>query len=111
MIRSFIEKKAEIARRTNPDQILVEDVRQFLGLPSRLARAMLDLGVREGWLQKYVGLINPATSRMVAAVPFGETPPSTITDPVAADMGEESELEVTDMDRLVFYKYTGGASA
>ncbi|RDI13201.1 hypothetical protein [Flavobacterium sp. AG291] len=52
MFNRFLKRKAAIVENTDPDRIFVENVRSFFNIPTRWARFLCDMAVRQGILRK-----------------------------------------------------------
>jgi hypothetical protein len=48
MFKKFFDNKATIVEKTNPDRIYVENVRSFFNIPTRWARYICKIAVRQG---------------------------------------------------------------
>ena len=101
-----VEKKRELIEKTDPNRIYVENIRSFFGLSTKLAKWFLDFGVRQGLLEKRVGIICPNSdcNRMISDFPVGGEP-SEITCDLCEMKGEEkttfNSQRCTQMD---FYR-------
>lgn len=52
MLKKFLNRKAKIVESTDPDRIYVENVRSFFNVPTRVAKLICDVAVRNGVLRK-----------------------------------------------------------
>jgi hypothetical protein len=52
MFKNFFDKKATIVEETDPDRIYVENIRSFFNIPTRWAKFLCALAVRQGIFRK-----------------------------------------------------------
>lgn len=56
MFKNFLNKKASIIEETDPDNIYVENVRSFFNIPTKWARYICKVAVRQGILRRRFGV-------------------------------------------------------
>lgn len=102
---SFLAHKADIMRKTDPDHIYVENIRSFFNMPHRIARLMCEMAVREGVLEKMIGLKCPKCHRIIQSLPYEDVLPETLSC-IICEMNEEEEFvyNVQDLQQVIYYR-------
>lgn len=101
----FVDRKRKAVEAINPNRIYVENVRAFFGFPHALARLLLETAVREGALERRVGLLCPHDRHIVASFSSDEDVPGSVFCLVCEAGGrDETEHLTARMERLTFYK-------
>lgn len=105
---SLLQRQAEAARTINPRRVYPRNVAAFFHIPHRAAEWLLEMAVREGWMAKRVGLLNPEDGRMIISVPEDGPFPEVVHDDVAEAEEHQSEFALDELDRQPFYVYSPG---
>lgn len=108
MFNKFLERKAAIAKATDPDRIFVENVRSFFNIPTRWARFLCEVAVRQGVLKKKfsVECSNNECGRIIKSYDKKEDIPKTIICRTCELEGlEKFEFETDKMHIVEFYQY------
>jgi hypothetical protein len=57
MFKKFFDKRAKIVEETDPDRIYVENVRSFLSIPTRWAKFICEIAVKQNIFRKKYAVI------------------------------------------------------
>ena len=96
-----------------PGRIYVENVRAFLGIPHRAARALCDLAVRQGLFDRCTAIMCPHDERVLLEMcdPEGGAEPVTLSCEVCEALEiEPFEFKLRDCRAMPFYRVHGYAS-
>src|SRR5205809_1999852 len=98
-----IAGKEELLAQLNPEKIYVENIRNLLDIPYRLAVAICETAVRQGFFKRKVEVMCPDGS-VVATADTEEELPSKVTCWIKDETGpEEVELPTRDLRKTTFY--------
>lgn len=103
---SLFQRQVAAARAINPRRVYPRNVASFFHIPHRAAEWLLELAVREGWMSKSIGLLNPDDGRMIVSVPNGAPLPETVHDDVAEAEEHQADFALSELDRQPFYVYS-----
>lgn len=107
-IQRFLDRKRAEVERISPDRIYVENVRAFFGLPTKLARLLLDTAVFDGALERRVGVRCPADGHIIRSFRDGEILPESLPCTVCREFGRVDHAHrVGDCEVEVFYRRRG----
>ena len=99
-----VDKRVEIVRNTDPENIFIENVRSFFDMPFGVARFFCDLGVRAGVFKKKVGLLCPRDKNIIAYLsPDEETPTQVLCLVCEAAEEEQYEFEGRSLEAIDVY--------
>jgi len=105
LARWFVERKCKAIEDIDPQRFYVENVRAVFGLPQPVVRRLLDLAVREGVLERRIGVLCPHEAHMVAWYTSEDMIPKDISCDICEMEGREDHRHSGDeMDRLPFYR-------
>ena len=105
LIRRFVNRKREAIEGIDPQRIYVENVREFFGVPQALARLSLEAAVREGALERRIGVLCPYNMHIVASYSSEEAVPESVFCLVCEADGREHPSHPQDeLRRQTFYK-------
>lgn len=108
MFLELVKKQAELFEQTDPDRIYVENVRSFFRIPSKLAKLLCELAVRERLFVKMYGYYCPnnTCSRLI----YSSQTKEELKDKLKCSLCEslevypysflESELEIMEFYQL-----------
>jgi hypothetical protein len=102
-----LEKRRELLEFTGePGRIYVENVRSFFGVSHRVARAMCDLAVRQGFFERCAAFLCPRDERVLFDTCEPEaTPPSHLNCEVCEALEEEtSQFEAATCRQIQYYR-------
>ena len=103
-VGAAVERRKELIEKTDPKRIYVENIRSFFHFPRWLAKALLELAVRQGALEKRVGIICPNDDRLIADFAPGEEP-ADIHCIVCEMKGEDqSTFDLPRCKKMEFYR-------
>lgn len=98
-----VDRRIEILQRINPDNIYVENLREFFGLPARLAKFFCDRAVKDGVFEKRIGFLCPNHENIIAYVDSDQPPQQdeVVTCPICETEGRErSEFSTSELDHI-----------
>ena len=105
LIRRFVDRKREEVEAIDPKRIYVENIRAFFGCPHALARLLLEVAVREGAMERRIGVLCPYNMHIVESYSSEEAVPELVTCLVCEAHGREHPDHPRDeLDRQTFYK-------
>lgn len=104
-VQRFVDRKRQVIESTDPQRIYVENVRAFFGLPTRVARLILDAAVREGSLERRVGVLCPEDKHIVRSFSSEDEVPASVHCFVCESEGRErTDHERYELGRQTFYR-------
>jgi len=74
-----VDRRLELIDRTDPDNIYIENIRSFFGMPFKVARFFCDVAVREGVFDRRIGYLCPQDKNIIHYRRRGDTLPSEVT--------------------------------
>ncbi|HEY1037762.1 MAG TPA: hypothetical protein VGF30_00075 [Bacteroidia bacterium] len=95
-VGSFVERKLEIVKDTDPDKIYVENIRQFYNMPNFAAKFLCTLAVREGLFVKKIEILCPQCRRVIKIVNDRREIPDTV-DCIVCRMEEKDVYEFSEI--------------
>jgi len=102
---AIIDKKLDLAEKTDPNRIYVESIREFYNLPYVAAKTLCELAVREHIFRKKIGVICPNDGRIIKSYDVGEKQDETITcTQCLLRESEEYSFSTKELDKKVFYQ-------
>jgi len=80
IFKKFKKNKAEIIKNTDPDRIYIENVRSFFNIPTKLAKFLCDVAVRQNLFIKKIAIecINHDCKRIIQTFNVDEKLPEEI---------------------------------
>ena len=103
--RRFVDRKRAAIEAIDPQRIYVENVRAFFGFPHSVARLLLETAVREGALERRVGVLCPHDMHIVDSYLSEEAVPESVYCLACEADGREHPNHPCDhMERQTFYK-------
>ena len=106
-IGTIIDKRLDIAERTDPDRIYVENIREFYNLPYGAARVLCEIAVQEHIFGKKIGVIcpNDECRRIIKSYDAEELRDETVTC-IQCSLREEENytFNTKELERIVFYQ-------
>lgn len=104
-VERFVDRKRKIIEGTDPQRIYVENVRAFFGFPTRVARLLLDAAVREGSLERRVGVLCPEDRHIVESFATeNDVPESVHCMSCEAEGRDVSDHPKGELGRQTFYR-------
>ncbi len=103
-LRRFVDRKRNAVEAIDPQRIYVENVRAFFGFPHSLARLLLETAVREGALERRVGLLCPYDQHIIKSLSSGDETPDAVLCLVCEAEGREGTHPRSTMGMLTFYR-------
>lgn len=103
-MRRFIDRKRKAVEAIDPQRIYVENVRAFFGFPEPVARLILETAVREGALERRVGLLCPYDRHIVKSVSSEEETPDAVPCLACEAEGRQEAHSRSEMGALTFYR-------
>jgi hypothetical protein len=64
-LSKIISTKSELLSHLDPDRIYVENVRSFYNLPTRVAKFLCEMAVKQNFFEKWYGVMCPTCDRIV----------------------------------------------
>ena len=108
MFKKFLHRKAEIAKSTDPERIYVENVRSFFNVPTRVAKLICNIAVRNGVLRKKyaVECKNVDCQRIIKTYNSElDLPAKTHCRTCELEGESEFEFNTSDLNIVEFYQY------
>lgn len=59
MFYKFLDKKADLLEKINPDRIYVENIRAFFNIPTKMAKFLCEMATKDGTFKKRIGVFCP----------------------------------------------------
>lgn len=103
-MRRFIDRKRKAVEAIDPQRIYVENVRAFFGVPHAVARLLLETAVREGALEKRVGLLCPFDRHIVRSFSSEDEAPDAVPCLACEAEGRDEAHPRSDMRTMTFYR-------
>ena len=104
-VRRFVDRKREAVEAIDPQRIYVENVRTFFGFPHSVSRLLLETAVREGALERWVGVLCPYHRHIVKSYPSEDAvPESVFCLACEAEGREQPDHQRRELGRQIFYK-------
>lgn len=105
LIRRFVDRKRAAVEAIDPERIYVENIRAFFGFPHTLTRVLLEAAVREGGLERRVGVLCPHDMHIVESFLSEDAVPELIPCLACEARGtEHSDHPRDELTFQVFYK-------
>ena len=105
LIRRFVDRKREAIEAIDPQRIYVENIRAFFGFPHALTRLLLEVAVREGALERRIGVLCPHDMHIVESFSSEEAVPEFVSCLACEAHGREHpDHPRDDLARQTFYK-------
>ena len=105
VLRRFVDRQREAVEAIDPQRIYVENVRAFFGVPHSLARLLLEAAVREGALERRIGVLCPRDMHIVESYSSEEAVPESVFCLACEAGGREGpEHPGRELARQTFYK-------
>lgn len=108
MFDKFLKRKAEIVEKTDPERVSVENIRSFFNIPTRWARFLCEMAVRQGVLRKKFGVecSNEECRRTIKSYDKRSDIPETIVCRTCELEGySQFEFETENLNIVEFYQY------
>ena len=108
MFKSLNDKKVKIIEETDPDRIYVENVRSFFNIPTRWARFLCKIAVRQGIFRRKfaVECKNENCNRIIKVYDYREEIPDELTCFTCELDGQVDFLFKTeDLNIVEYYQY------
>lgn len=105
LIRRFVDRKRAAIEAIDPQRIYVENIRAFFGFPHGLTHVLLEAAVREGALERRIGVLCPHERHIVESFSSEEAVPEFVSCLACEAQGRENfEHARDDLARQTFYK-------
>lgn len=108
MFKNFLKKKANIVEATDPDRIYVENVRSFFNIPTRWARFLCKLAVRQGFFRRKfaVECKNSSCERIIRVYDNMEDIPESI-ECITCELNNEEiyAFKTKDLNIIEYYQF------
>lgn len=105
IIRRFVDRKRAAIEAIDPQRIYVENIRAFFGLPHALTRVLLEAAVREGALERRIGVLCPHEMHIVESFSSEEAVPASVPCLACEAHGRQDFDHPRDaLTRQTFYK-------
>lgn len=108
MFKNFLDSKATIIEETDPDRIYVENIRSFFNVPTRWAKLLCALAVRQGiFRRKYaVECNNKNCNRIIKVYDTKEEIPENL-DCFTCELDGQPEFsfKTSDLNIVEYYQY------
>lgn len=105
MFTQFLNKKADLLESLDPDRIYVENVRSFLNLPTKAAKLLCEMAVKQRLFKKKHGVYCPTCDRLVKSFDNLDEVDSTFECDVCRELEEpQYQFNKSEMKILTFYK-------
>lgn len=108
MFKRFFDKKATIVEETDPNRIYVENVRSFFNIPTRWARYLCTVAVRQGIFRRKfaVECKNQNCTRIIKVYDKREEiPVELICYTCELDGQSEFSFNTSDLNIVEYYQY------
>ena len=104
-VHGFVDRKREAIESIDPERIYVENVRALFGLSHTLTRVALEAAVREGALERRIGVVCPYDGHIVKSFSSEEVVPESVSCLVCEVQGREQSEHLRDeLGRVTFYR-------
>lgn len=106
MFKKFLENKAKIIEKTDPDRIYIENVRSFFNISSRFAKFLCETAVREGFFEKKIAIecINEDCKRIIKVLDNDDLPQTITCEICEIENKEKYTFEKNEYKIVEFYK-------
>ncbi|AOW10033.1 hypothetical protein [Flavobacterium gilvum] len=108
MFKSFREKQAQIIENTDPDRIYIENIRSFFNIPTRWAKFLCKLAVRQGIFRKKfaVECKNENCNRIIKVYDNEEEIPTDLSCLTCELEGQtDFSFKTKDLNIVEYYQY------
>ena len=106
-IGKLISKWQDIIQETDPDRIYVENVRSFFNIPTKVAKFLCELAVRQGLFKRRIGIIceNEDCERIILTINDKKDIPS-VVECHTCKLRENPNFEQSnaDLQTITFYQ-------
>lgn len=109
-IGAIVDKKLDIAEKTDPDRIYIENIREFYNLPYVAAKTLCEIATREHIFRKKIGILcpNDECRRIIKSYDMGEKQDETITcTHCLLRENERHSFDTKELDKVIFYQLQG----
>ena len=104
-VRRLVDRKREAVEAIDPQRIYVENVRAFFGFPHSVSRFLLETAVREGALERRVGVLCPHDRHIVESYPSEDAVPESVFCLACESQGREQPDHLRgELEKQTFYK-------
>ncbi|RKS98633.1 hypothetical protein [Flavobacterium sp. 123] len=108
MFDKFLKRKATIVENTDPDRIFVENIRSFFNIPTRWAKFLCEVAVRQGVLKKRISIecSNQECGRIIKSYDKKSEIPETIICRTCELEGfDKFEFDTDKLNIVEYYQY------
>lgn len=102
-IGAAVEARRKILNETDPDYILVERVRHFFGVSTKMAKALCELAVREGLFLRGEAVLCPIDEQIITDT-LREKLPEKVHCQVCEGFGREADYPLSKCKQMTFYR-------
>lgn len=111
ILRTVFAGREEALARLDPEKIYVENVRQALGVTTRIATVLCETAVRQGVFVRAVEVRCPDGSVPAIAATEADLPPVVRCHVEDEGFADEVEVLTTTLPKVVFYRLSDPAEA
>lgn len=105
MFTQYLNKKADLLESLDPDRIYVENVRSFLNLPTRVAKLLCEMAVRERLFKRKYGIYCPSCDRLLKSYNYIDEIGELFECDVCRELEEpQHQFKKRDIKIITFYK-------
>lgn len=106
MLKKLLKNKAKVIEETNPDKIYVENVRSFFNIPTKWAKYLCELAVRQNVFRKRYGVMckNSDCHRIIEVFNSQNDIPDELECYVCQSEGKDHVFKKEELDVIEFYQ-------
>ncbi len=106
LIQKFVDSKMSVFQGMDSEYLEVEHIRSFFGIPRKAAEFICEKAVAEGYFERWTGLLNPDTGRIIEYHKDGDKPP---TEPIedlhqVLDEAEKTSYYLDELEKIIVYR-------
>lgn len=106
MFKKLLKNKAKVIEETDPDRIYVENIRSFFSIPTKWAKYLCELAVKQRVFRKKYGVMckNDTCNRIITVYDTLEQIPQNLDCLLCELEGKEHIFDKKDLQVIEFYQ-------
>lgn len=104
MFKNFLKNKAKVIEDTDPDRIYVENIRSFFNIPTRWAKYLCEVAVKQRIFRKKVAVLCKNDQRIIEIYDSKDQIPEIVNCLVCEIEGKKHSFNRDELETIEFYQ-------